>query len=215
LWARYGLRVEIIGVFLLLLMMVGVSVGLVVVEQRAEETGGILGPAVTETELTPTPPPASPGGAVPEGWQRLDTPEGGMSLWYPGEMVRDEAAGGGARLRLMGETQTEGTELFDGIMVVIETGTYEGESFAGFVRDEYDIAIDDPATRVRGDLGEVNVSGRTGYRYVSEGLGTFTHIWVPLGQNRFGQITYMVADPEGRDYQGMVEAMLASISYGQ
>jgi hypothetical protein len=198
---------------LLVLLMLGVIVGLVVVEQRAEETGGILG-SRPEPEVSRDEPVVSPGGAIPEGWQRYELKEGAMSLWYPGGDGLVETPEGGVRLNLRGETQTDGTELFDGIMVTIDAGTYENESFQAFVRSEYELAAAEPSLTQVGGFGEVNIAGRNGYRFVVEGLGTFTRTYIPLDTNRFALLTYMVADPEGRDYQGMVEVMLKSISYG-
>jgi hypothetical protein len=199
--------------FLLVLMMVGVGVGLVLVEMRASETGGIAG-RPTENAKEEEAEVVSPGGTIPEGWKRYQLPEEPLLFWYPGEMVVTETAGGDSRFLLTGETQTQGTELFDGILVEVGSGTYESDSFEAFARGEYETAANEPATTESGDFGPVNISGKIGYRFFVTGLGTFTHIYIPVEPGRFVRFTYIVADPTGKDYQGQIEAMLASIAYG-
>lgn len=112
-----------------------------------------------------------------------------------------------------GATQTEGTELFDGFTVTLQTVAFtEGQTSLQEVAEDR-LANDRQHATVTRPLTPIELAGRTGWQYQISGLGEYTIIVLPVAEGEAMVISYLVADPEAQGYEHMVQQILASLAF--
>lgn len=161
-------------------------------------------PSATPTTVIESDPTAS--------WNTYTSEEHGFTISYPEEITVDEPAQiDGIRFYVLGPTQTEGTEMFDGISMNINTDTFTEDDFHDFVDAEYEETSTDPMTSEISDLEHVEIGGHEAHRFTVSALGEFTHIYIELDDKRYAHITYLVEDPTDQGYEDIVNQMLSSL----
>lgn len=179
-------------------------------------------PAVSPTQAVDLTPTQSSGVAdpsptiqvaVPDDWQRYANEDVGFLIHHPDSMEIESNPVGGVKFQMEGPTQRQGTELYDGISLTIQRGSFEAGSFDAFVQNEYVEEQDSPTNSGLSELRERTMLGRRGYEYVVTGLGEFTHVYLPLEGKRYAHIYYLVEDPEGDDFAQILSDMLSTLEF--
>ena len=180
--------------------------------QREREVGSQDSATPSISSITPS-DTGEAEAEVPEGWKTYTNNNPQYTISYPSEMQRNNPQMSEVRFFLLGETQAEGTEIFDGISLSINTSEYQENNFDEFARREYEEIKTDPTTSEISELEEKTVAVYKGYSFVSESLGEYTHIYLPMENNMFMHIYYIAPDPENVGYQETVNQMLSSLKF--
>lgn len=207
-------RSTIIIMIILALALLGIAVVYLTSQNNPEED--LNSPVASPTPMGETFNPTPQSESDTNNWQTLETDD--FSVRYP-EPVRMEDGGGTLRLVQLGPTQAEGTEIFDALVLVFETGnltTAQQTDFRGFaesermnVRDESpfpDITLTPLATATYG--------GKSGFSFrVDGGLGQGRHIYLPYGNNRYLHIFDATVDPTNQGFDQTVTQILSTLEF--
>lgn len=146
--------------------------------------------------------------------QVYNNKELGFRMHHPVEMniegISESPEGKGIRLTHWGPTQTEGTELFDGVSVTIIKGSTE----EGVTLDQH--------TNVQlqraNEIGSVitpkhttTLAGKQAFSYTVESLGIHTHYYLPIEDDTYLHIITLSPDPTSQGYNQWIQGMLASL----
>ncbi len=113
---------------------------------------------------------------------------------------------------VVGKTQTEGTEFFDGMSLGVAVAQKQpNESLQSFADR---ISKQDAEVATRDYFREITVNGSKGYTAQINGLGTYVHIFLPRGDdtNTALWITYMSVGPDKTTYDQMIKEMLETFT---
>lgn len=146
------------------------------------------------------------------GWTDVVFAKIGMSMQYPPGMELRENEDESVSMVILGPSQSRGTEVYDGLILNISRREYSGD-FSQFVNSEYDKSKKEDAISQVGPLSERMVAGLKGYEYFVEGLGKFTLIYLPVTENKYVLITYLLEDPKNQGFASTLENILKSIKF--
>jgi hypothetical protein len=170
--------------------------------------GSSVGRVGPNCEFAPCPSPATPA-VNTQNWDTLQTTS--FTLRYP-EDFRIEEEGSSYILTKAGPTQRAGTELYDGVAIIINWHDLDGASLSEYVDQHLAATKNDGISTVVRGKEPITIGQYQGYSYVIEGLGQFTkNFIVKEGSNQALQIEYLVADDNNQGYQRVVDQVLASI----
>lgn len=170
-------------------------------------------PSPTPTLLPTNTPTPTPKLDLPEDWETYKSESHGITLRHPDNMQVNQNQDGSVSFTLLGPTQAEGTEVYDGIILNFNTGIYEFNAFNEFVINKHNEQKNDPIISEVSDIEEVKINEKTGYKFSIFGLGKFTILYLPMENNRYLRISMLVEDPENQGFQNTVNTILSSISY--
>lgn len=142
-----------------------------------------------------------------QGWRTYRSDSLGFIVDYPSEMnILSE--GDGVKFLVLGPTQREGTEMFDGIMFSLFKRLYNQETLLEFIEEQRQADMDVASVE---EIEEFILMDMNGYSYITEGLGTFTNIFIDVGENETLHISYFAPDPGDLGFQQTVDNMLSSL----
>lgn len=208
---------KILTVIVVLLFVIGAGVYLIGQDNRQQNGGVSVTPTPTRTGQqtpSPSPRPTSRPADVPQDWESFSPEDGFYTIFHPPEMNIGETAVGSTELQILGDTQPEqGTEIIDGIRMVIESGEHDEESFVAFVESEHMRMSDEPTTDRIIPMQLEEIAGKQAYWFIVTSLGENTHVYLPVQDDRFVHAFYLVEDPEDEGYQETVDTMLSSLRF--
>lgn len=148
-----------------------------------------------------------------EPWKTYESSELGFSVEYPEEMNVATGAGSGlsqgtVRFALMGPTQVDGTEVFDGILFDFNKRTY-ADTLRSLV--DADVKQTEDLGEVTEEVRQTTVDGRPAFTYKANTLGLYTHYYVDLGDKESLVISYINPDPTSKGFKDITDRMLASV----
>jgi hypothetical protein len=149
---------------------------------------------------------------IPADWQTYTSKQYGFTISYPSD-VTHESLEDGERFIKLGPSQSQGTELYDGINIVIKSGTYQQASFKEFVAQTYQETKNDPIISEVSDIRDTEIAGIYGSAYDVSSLGNWTVIFLPAGSGRYVEITDMTVEPTNREqtFRKTTDSILATI----
>lgn len=132
----------------------------------------------------------------------------GFSMKYPSEVTQSEKDGY-VTFTQWGPTQKDQTEFYDGINILIKTGSLNGQTLTDYVNKEVE------NSKQNGDILEypktANIAGVSGLQYKASGLGSFTYYYVPIKNDNFLQIIDGTNDPTNVGFAKTVAVMLSTL----
>lgn len=171
--------------------------------------GTTVGRTGPNCEFAPCPNP-SPATET----ESLRTLQGnGFTLRYPDSYTLNERPAGTYILTRVGPTQAVGSELFDGVAVIIRWHNLQGRTLENFVDHQIAAAGLDGVSVVARGKQPVTIGQYQGYSYVLEGLGTYTKNFIMKdSSHRTLELEYLVEDPTNIGFQQQVNQILNSIN---
>lgn len=171
-------------------------------------------PYTASNASTTTPTVEDTPDPIPSDWLSYTSEKYNFMIRYPSDFEHDTTSEG-ERFFKLGETQTTGTELFDGISVIINSGKTNNEDFRMFVEKQYDSMKNDPTQAGMGEIESITVAGKEGYAYTVKSLGKRFVIYLPRGRDQYIRIINGTVEPSNRPqtYQRTVDMMLSSLIY--
>lgn len=199
----------LIGFFVVVLLLIGGFYTL----NRSRSASQNMNVAPTQNpNVSPSPNDLGLGGS-----SYMD-PDGVFVVLYPNDYTMD-AQNEGAQVRFIkfGETQTGQTEIYDGVLVVIEKFMLNGETLSDWVDARIDQATTDESFEVTQEKRPTTINDQPAFTYTIRGLGENQTYVVQKDENseNIVVITTLVADPENVGYQAEVDAMLATLQVQQ
>ena len=146
-------------------------------------------------------------------WQTYSSEGGCFSFKYPQE-VEYKMQGDLAHLSILGPTQKEDTEFFDGMSLTFSSLLAIDVS----LKDYVDSKVDE--SKQFGEIikpnAEIIVNGIKGYTYTSQGLGIFESIYLQAEDKSCAvEITNSTVDPTNQGYQETVDKILSTFKFGK
>ena len=145
-----------------------------------------------------------------------------FSIEYPKTMKISEFdvgsppnAGRGISFALIGPTQSEGTELYDGIgFSIAQRKLDENETLEEFVKRE--IKAVENTGKIIDPVKNIIIARRNGFAFTEDSLGVFKRIFIPWNERRSNEafeIAILTPDPKNSGYRGIAADMLESLAF--
>lgn len=157
-------------------------------------------------------PTTTGGSSIPENWGTYTAAGNIFSFKYPPDMTLEKRADGLALIKI-GPTQREGTEVYDGILLNFRTGSLQGQTLQQYVQGQ--VEESQQHAEVTRPLSQTTINGISGYTFMVRGLGEFTHIYLPLGDNQFLHISKLVEDPSNQGFEKTANQVLSTLTLQQ
>ncbi len=153
------------------------------------------------------------GSGVTDDWKTFVS-KYGYTLRYPKNMQFNTTTEGD-RLFYLGPTQSLGTELFDGISILIRSNNLNGKTLRQ-VADEQQAQIEkEITTESITKTAPVTFGVHKGFTFTSKSLGEGDYIYLPMENDLYIQIVSMTAEPETskEDYESIARSIISSITF--
>lgn len=166
--------------------------------------------------ISETPTPSVPPAAVeiPPDWKTFVSTKFGFTISHPGDVTvstMDE----GERFLKLGPSQSTGTELYDGILVIIKSGSLKGMSLRDFAQKEHKLIEENPVEPTVTEISPITIAGLSGWAYNVDSLGERRVIFLPIGTGEYLEINDGTVEPANREqtFEKNVSQMLSTLQY--
>lgn len=141
----------------------------------------------------------------------LDT-GGVFSFLYPSDYKMDKQ-GTFVRVYKNGPSQKGQTEMYDGVLILIEPVDLAGKSVSDWVDENIDAATMDGTSKVTKAKSAATVGSYTGFIYTIEGLGTSNHTVLQKDANSQNAVHIITAvfDPTEVGFESEVASILSTL----
>lgn len=160
--------------------------------------------SVTTPVSSPSPAPIP----LADGWETVSLQN--FSFSYPSSFEYTLNPDNYHNLVFIGPTQTQGTEVYDGIIINLDQGTFSGD-FLEFVESQRQNQLD-PAVAQVSAVAPFSLNDKSGYQFVVEGLGTFEQIYLSQ-DNQYIHISRLISDPGNLGFLQISNAIVDSIEF--
>lgn len=154
--------------------------------------GNIPSPITTESLTRPT---ELPKPTTPPDWITYTSSDLGFTIKHPKE-VKVTKREDGIHFLQLGPTQSQGTELYDGLSILVSSPNLGNQSFEDLVRAEYQKSKDEPVISRITELNPLTINGTNGYMFEVEGIGVATLIYLEKSANQYITITNSTVEPQ-------------------
>ncbi len=209
---------NILTLIVVLAVLVGGVVYVVATAQKNTQT--VVNTTTNDIPATATPAPDQFISASPDtsalragGSSHLDS-QGVYSFLYPNDYTLDSQAGDPyTRISKRGATQQGQTEIYDGVLIVFESIELKGQSLEEWVDDRIQQAVDNGTPEITAPKKATTLSSYPGFTYQTGGFGSAKYLIVQKDAEspHAVSISYLVADPENKNYQAEVDAVLTTL----
>lgn len=208
------MKVVITIIFLLTVGAIGVGLYFVNQQPKTKVVVPLPPTSATTPTLNPSGPKISPLPTIPASWKTFTSMSYGFSIKYPAD-IKHDITSEGERFYKLGPSQATGTELYDGISVVIRAGSLQGKPFKEWVDQKYLEFKTDPVRPEVGDQKPITIAGMQGVSFTVSSLGDRTMMYLPKGTDQFLEITNSTVEPQDREqtFQKTVDLMLSSLEF--
>jgi hypothetical protein len=165
-------------------------------------------PSVAVTQpLSPTKAPQ-----VPSDWKTYDSEAYSFTFKYHPKFTIRPSVDNTLTMYLHGPSQSEGTEVYDGIIINFQEATYTENSFKAFVEKQYQVAKNDDVIYEISDLKDVQISTYQGYEFRTSSLGSIRNIYLDAKNKKFIYISLLLEDPKNQGFENIVTTLLSTIT---
>lgn len=145
---------------------------------------------------------------IPADWKTYSNSDLGFMMKYDPRLTVRESPNVTA-FYMAGRTQTEGTELYDGLAVSVNKEPVEG-TFDDYVKGHMDIIKQ--VGEITNPLEDIKLNGIEAKTYSANSLGDYTFILIPVDQKTALSVSYIAPDPENNGYMDIVDRMLSTFN---
>jgi hypothetical protein len=178
-------------------------------------------PLGTQNQTTSTPsatsesfiPASTDTSVLKQGGSSFRESQGLYTFLYPNDYKLDTQGDEYIRISKIGATQRGQTEMYDGVIVVFESVNLGGKTLDPWIDARIAQSTADGTSQVTQAKKATRLNTLVGYTYTMRGLGESTYLVVQKDtkSNNAVSITFLVADPENKNYQKEVDAILATL----
>ncbi|MBP7967725.1 hypothetical protein KAZ66_05670 [Candidatus Woesebacteria bacterium] len=148
------------------------------------------------------------------GGSSYTDPQSVYTFLYPNEYSIDHHDGDTiTRISKRGATQKGQTEMYDGVIMVFQLVDLENKTLSSWVDNHIKEMTSDGTSELTQPKKAIAMYEYPGFTYGIRSLGESTYLLVQKDtRSKFAlNITFLVADPELKDYQKEVDAILATL----
>src|SRR3989344_4024045 len=196
-------KILILGLLIIIFVLAGYRFASL---RRPEPTANPSAPE-TPSDITPTRFIVP----IPDNWLTYTSPDKSFSFRYPPDMEKTSNKDGTITLVKFGPSQTEGTEVYDGLILTFKSGSHAENSIRELAESERQKGLNEPAIEKVGELLEVNFTSQPGWSYSITGQGNFVHYFLPLSGTRYLQVTQLLEDPKSQNFHAINGNILSSL----
>jgi hypothetical protein len=163
--------------------------------------------------VEPSAQPSSDLMQLKAGGSSYSDPQGVFGFLYPNDYTIDsQEKGRYVRIFKKGATQKGQTEMYDGVIVSFERVELGGKTLSKWVDDQIQQSTSDGSEITQPKKG-TTLNVYPGFTFEVRSLGTSTNVVLQkdLSSPHAVRINFLVADPEGKNYQKEVDAILATV----
>ncbi len=198
---------------LLVIVLVG---GVIVMQQMQKPTSPTpqnqnLTSSENIEEYVSNPPDNS---ELKAGGSSYREPNGLYTVLYPSDFeLHTQAGDPHIRITKKGATQTGQTEMYDGILIDFESINLEGKSLEEFVDSRIIEYTNNGMSEVVDAKRATKLNNYPGFTYELSGLGSTRYLVIQkdIQSDSAVSISFLVADPEKKDYQKEVDTILSTL----
>jgi hypothetical protein len=149
-----------------------------------------------------------------QGGSSFTDPENIFALLYPNDYIQDTQGPNQFRFYKQGPTQTGQTEVYDGIIINIETINLGEQNLSDWVDSRITSSTQDGTSEIVKEKSTISVNGYPGYSYTLRGLGEFETLVVQKDQdsNFAIGITTLIADPGNLGFEQEFKSILSTLN---
>lgn len=144
-----------------------------------------------------------------DGWQIYSNTKIGFMMNYDSSLILRQNSENDVQFYMYGPTQSEGTEIYDGILVSVQKVAFTG-NFESYIEEQ--IKMFEDLGSIVEPLHEADLNGVPVKTFTGSALGEFTLIFMPVETNSLLMISYLVADPGNFGFQAKVDQMLSTFN---
>ncbi len=150
-------------------------------------------------------------GVPTSSWPLYRSDDLQVNVVYPPHMTVHEESGA-TQFTYWGETQQEGTELYDGISMTLEKVVHrDGKTIDDYIVDKIQGVTS--TGNIIGSLSTTTIAGVQSYTMTAHTLGIITYIFIPRSATTTLEISYLDPDPLQKGYESVVADILHSIRF--
>lgn len=186
-------------------------------QNQQDETSAVIEPQPTMVAtdiISPIAPTAFDNSDLKIGGSSHTDAENVYSILYPNDYKTDTQNGGKeTRFYKTGATQRGQTEMYDGVIIVLETIPLNGQSLEKWVDDKLKAATADGTSEIVQPKMPTTLNGYPGFIYTLRGLGEskYTVIQKDTNSNYAVSIVTLVNDPQNVGFQKEVDKTLSTL----
>jgi len=173
--------------------------------------------------LIPTAPPrisattsaeVASSSAIPADWKTILSSSYNYSIRIP-RFIQNESSSDGDKFYFLGPNQSLGTEMSDGISVLIKAERLNGKTLQVIAKEQQALSAKAETTESVTAVKAAEYGELKGFQYTTTALGTFNSIYIPQSAETYLKIISIVEIPEvgSSSYQDTVNKIIASISF--
>lgn len=149
---------------------------------------------------------------IPANWLVYHSPNG-YAIAYPSDIKTDQVSEG-ERFYKHGPTQSSGTELYDGISLLIRTGDLANLSLEDLVQKKHQQMKEEETTRDISNPVNINYGNHSAIQFKKSSLGDGEFIYLKTPNGKYLELINISVEPNNKDtYQKIVSQMIGSITF--
>lgn len=201
----------ILTVLIVLVIIAAGGIYFVSAEKSSQEVTPTISTQTNTMDPSATPTPEE--AKLRAGGSSYADPKGVYSVLYPNDWKQDSPGDGMTRFYKNGPTQKGQTEMYDGVIVHIESVDLGTQTLSAWVDDRLKSSTADGTSEVVEPKKNIIVGGYPGFEYTLRGLGTFRYVVLQKDSTSKSavNITTLVADPTKVGFQQEVDAVLKTL----
>ncbi len=159
-------------------------------------------------------PMAEPQIKIPEDWIPYTSKKYGFTIYHPADFQTDTNPEGD-RLIKLGPTQSTGTELYDGLVLMIKSGPLDGKTIRQFADAQHLEMKNAETTQSITDVIEKKYGTHTAFQFRKDSLGEGDFIYLQKSPTEYLEVINMTYEPENSssDFIKTAEIMISSLEF--
>ncbi len=178
-------------------------------------SAALASPSVSFSPTISLPSPSAKSQDVPQNWQSYVSKTHDFTIRMPADITVQTTSEGEHFFKL-GPTQSAGTELYDGISILVRRGILEeNQTLEQLAKIKHQQAKDEPTTNNITQLQPVIYGPLAGYQFRKSSLGEADFIYFQKSKTEFIEVINNTVEPANRDqtFQATAKLMISALEF--
>lgn len=151
---------------------------------------------------------------LPSDWIPFTSTNFNYTLKHPTDIIAEPSIEGDKFTKL-GPTQNTGTELHDGISLIIHSGNLEGQSLEQLTQSKHDQLKSSETTNSITDISKKTYGPNAAYQFRKKSLDEADFIYIQKSPTEYLEIINSTVEPSDREqsFQKTTEAIISSLEF--
>lgn len=155
-----------------------------------------------------------PATNIPKDWVPFTSEKYEYTIKHPADMQKDTGPEGD-RFFKHGPTQSLGTELYDGIILMVKSGPLEGKTIEQLAQTKHQELKNAETTQSVSDIITKSYGPNTAYQFHLTSIGDGDYIYLQKSPTEYLEVINMTVEPAQREpaFQQTAETMISSLEF--